>query len=504
MRYLPNAAQMKLADQYTIRQHAVSPLELMERAAKCCVSHMEEKQLDLSHVCIVCGTGNNGGDGFAIARMLALKGYNPTVVFPGDEAKCTDETLRQMELLRQNNVEISNTYVKKEYSVIVDAVFGVGLSRPIEGIYLQLIQDMNEAECTKVAVDIPSGVSADSGLILGIGFQADMTVTFQAIKAGMELYPGKMYSGEIFTADIGIDQKPLKEDRTTAFTYEKAEYRNLLPKRIPDSHKGSYGKALIIAGSKGMAGAAYLSAKAAYMTGAGLVRIYTPEDNRVILQQLLPEAIVTTYDFFDEGELFKLLQWADVVSIGSGIGTSEKSRKILKTTLENVEVPCVIDADGLNLIADHMKYMAKLCHEQFILTPHMKEMTRMMKTDMQSLRAERMEMLKRFVDEYGVTCVLKDARTVAVSAGRRPYINLSGNQAMAKAGSGDVLAGIITGLLAQGTSPRTAGILGVYLHGCAGDYARQEKGSYSVMAGDLTDYLGQVMKELERTYDEKI
>ncbi|BDF04633.1 NAD(P)H-hydrate dehydratase [[Clostridium] hylemonae] len=497
MKYLLNASQMKRADEYTTGRLRISSLELMERAAAGCVDHMEESGLDLTNVCVVCGTGNNGGDGFAAARMLTEKGHRATAVLCGEEEHCTKETKEQIKRLRQTGAAITTEFREDSYSVVIDALFGVGLNREIEGKRRELIDAMNRSGGFKLAVDIPSGVCADSGAVMGTAFRADATVTFQEMKLGLELYPGKEYAGKTVTVDIGIDTSEIKKEKDAAFTYECSEYKSLLPVRRADSNKGTYGRVLVIAGSRGMSGAAYLNARAAYAAGAGLVQIYTSEDNRVILQTQLPEAIIRTYDFYDEVELLKLLNWADVVSVGSGIGTSDKSRKILRTVMENVEVPCVIDADGLNLIADHKKYLDRLRHENFIFTPHMKEMSRMTGKDIPQLRARRIEILREFAEEYSVTCVLKDARTVTMPAGGRPYVNLSGNASMAKAGSGDVLAGIIAGLLAQGLDLTDAAVLGTYLHGRAGELASRDKGSYSVMASDLIEYTGRAMKEEE-------
>ena len=504
MRYLLNGNQMKKADQYTIQELGIPSMELMERAAKRCVETMEAEKLDLSKACIVCGSGNNGGDGFAIARLLKEKGYSVTVCFVGNESHRTDETKQQMSKLRETGVEIFKEYKEDEYSIIIDAMFGVGLSREIIGKYFQIIQKMNEAKAVKFAVDMPSGISANHGSVLGIAFRADITVTFQMEKLGLAIYPGKEYSGKVIVADIGIHTEKIIATEKTAYTYEKKEYCKFLPARKENSNKGTYGKLLVIAGSKGMSGAAYLNAKAAYMSGAGLVQIYTPEENRIILQQLLPEAIITTYDIFDKTELLNLLTWADAVCIGSGIGISERSRRILKATLEHVKVPCLIDADGLNLIAEHNAYLQKIHHTDFVITPHMKEMSRLLHISVEELKQHRMDILDSFVQKSQWTCVLKDARTIVASVSEGNYVNMSGNSAMAKAGSGDVLAGIIAALLAQGLSCRKAAVLGAYLHGRAGDYARIDKGSYSVLARDLTEYLSNAFKEQEEVKSEEL
>ena len=488
---------MKAADSYTIREKKIPSLILMERAARTFVETVLDRGFDLSRVCVVCGSGNNGGDGFAIARLLLEKGARVTAVMAGNPEHCTEETLRQIELFREAGGVVGNSFEEGEYSILIDAVFGAGLSRRVEGGYLACIQAMNRSGGVKLAVDVPSGVSTTTGEVATSAFKADLTVSFQCAKLGCVLYPGRDYAGEVVVADIGVDVSGLEGDREVAYALEEKDARGMLPGRRPNSHKGDYGKALIIAGSRGMAGAAYLAALAAYRTGAGLVQIYTPEENRTILQTLLPEAIIRCYDFFDERELLRLLDWADVVSIGSGLGTSDKSRRILQTTLENVQVPCVVDADGLNLLAEHSRYLDRLPHENFVFTPHMKEMSRIVRRTVEELQRDRMEILSQFTGENRVTCVLKDARTCVCRQGEHPFVNLSGNAAMAKAGSGDVLAGVIIGLLAQGMPCFDGAVLGVYLHGLAGDAAREEKGAYSVLARDLTDALGAVLKRLE-------
>lgn len=488
---------MKAADSYTIREKKIPSLILMERAARTFVETVMERKLDLSNVCVVCGSGNNGGDGFAIARLLLEKGGCVTAVMAGNPDHCTEETLRQMELFREAGGTVGNSFGEGEYSILIDAVFGAGLSRRVEGDYLACIEAMNRSGGVKLAVDVPSGVSTTTGEVATSAFRADLTVSFQCAKLGCVLYPGRDYAGEVTVTDIGVDTSVLEGDREAAYALEEKDIKTMLPKRRPNSHKGDYGKALIIAGSRGMAGAAYLAALAAYRTGAGLVQIYTPEENRTILQTLLPEAIIRCYDFFDEKELLRLLNWADVVSIGSGLGTSDKSRRILQTTLENVQVPCVVDADGLNLLAEHSRYLSRLPHDQFVFTPHMKEMSRIVKKPVEELQRNRMEILTQFTGEARITCVLKDARTCICRQGEHPYVNLSGNAAMAKAGSGDVLAGVITGLIAQGMTCFDGAVLGVYLHGLAGEAAREEKGIYSVLARDLADAVGTVLKRLE-------
>lgn len=493
-----NAAQMKAADQYTIQKLEVPSLELMEHAAQACVQVLEDEKVDLSHVCVVCGSGNNGGDGFAIARILQNNRYSVETFCVGNPEHYTEETQEQMHRLQECGGKITYGMPQEDsYSVIIDAVFGVGLSRKVEGRYRQVIEQMNRMRGTKFAVDIPSGLSATTGCILGCAFKADYTVTFQLKKIGLELSQGRTMAGRVIVPDIGISTDSICEDQEIVRTAGKDIYRKMLPDRPEDSNKGTYGRLLVIAGSKGMAGAAYLNAHAAYMTGAGLVRIYTSSDNREILQTLLPEAIITTYEEYNKEELLSLLTWADGVCIGSGLGMSRLSEKILKTVIEYVKVPCLIDADGLNLLAENKNYLNQMAERRFVITPHMKEMSRLTGISVEELKADRIQILKDFSSRYRITCVLKDSRTLIASEEKGIRMNLTGNSAMAKAGSGDVLAGVISGWMVQGKEAEDAAELGTYIHGLSGDLAKFEKGVYSVMARDLIEYISKALMKLE-------
>lgn len=493
-----NAAQMKAADQYTIQKLGVPSLELMEHAAQACVQVLEDEKVDLSHVCVVCGSGNNGGDGFAIARILQNNRYSVETFCVGNPEHYTEETQEQMHRLQECGGKITYGMPQEDsYSVIIDAVFGVGLSRKVEGRYRQVIEQMNRMRGIKFAVDIPSGLSATTGCILGCAFKADYTVTFQLKKIGLELSQGRTMAGRVIVPDIGISTDSICEDQEIVRTAGKDIYRKMLPDRPEDSNKGTYGRLLVIAGSKGMAGAAYLNAHAAYMTGAGLVRIYTSSDNREILQTLLPEAVITTYEEYNKEELLSLLTWADGVCIGSGLGMSRLSEKILKTVIEYVKVPCLIDADGLNLLAENKNYLNQMAERRFVITPHMKEMSRLIGISVEELKADRIQILKDFSSRYRITCVLKDSRTLIASEEKGIRMNLTGNSAMAKAGSGDVLAGVISGWMVQGKEAEDAAELGTYIHGLSGDLAKFEKGVYSVMARDLIEYISKALMKLE-------
>lgn len=494
MIYLPTGEQMRRADLYTIEEIGVPSMVLMERAALEVVRCMEEEQLDFRKVLVVCGSGNNGGDGYAIARLLHLKGHDVTIFFAGNSQKRSEENAQQAKIAAHYEIPVITNLDTEEYSVIIDALFGTGLKREITGHYREILCSVNQMTGEKVAVDLPSGIHDTTGAQMGIAFCADLTVAIAFPKRGLFLQEGNVCAGKILTGDIGISSETFSEG-TVTFGYEKQDLFLGFPKRKKNSHKGSYGKVLMIAGSKGMSGAAYLSAKAAYAVGAGLVQIYTHEENRVILQQLLPEAIITTYDTFDSEQLEKLIQWADLIGIGCGLGKSDTAERVMQYTLKRALVPCVVDADGINILSKHMEWI-EVTNALIVLTPHMKEMSRMLQCSVKELIEQRMERLHAFVERYKVVCVLKDARTLVAKEHRNTYLNLSGNAAMAKAGSGDVLAGVIVGIQAQQCEPYTSACLGVFLHGLAGDMARDKKGAYSVLASDLVAEISSVLKNI--------
>ena len=494
MIYLPTGEQMRRADLYTIEEIGVPSMVLMERAALEVVRCMEEEQLDFRKVLVICGSGNNGGDGYAIARLLHLKGHDVTIFFAGNSQKRSEENAQQAKIAAHYEIPVITNLGTEEYSVIIDALFGTGLKREVTGHYREVLCSVNQMAGKKVAVDLPSGIHDTTGARMGIAFCADLTVAIAFPKRGLFLQEGNVCAGKILTGDIGISSETFSEG-TVTFGYEKQDLFLGFPKRKKNSHKGSYGKVLMIAGSKGMSGAAYLSAKAAYAVGAGLVQIYTHEENRVILQQLLPEAIITTYDTFDSEQLEKLIQWADLIGIGCGLGKSDTAERVMQYTLERALVPCVVDADGINILSKHMEWIEET-NALIVLTPHMKEMSRMLQCSVKELIEQRMERLHAFVERYKVVCVLKDARTLVAKEHRNTYLNLSGNAAMAKAGSGDVLAGVIVGILAQQCEPYTSACLGVFLHGLAGDMARDKKGAYSVLASDLVAEISSVLKNI--------
>lgn len=504
MEILVDSRQMKQCDKNTIEHFGVPSLLLMERAA---LSVVEEIDLYFSQKCkqtekkvlLVCGCGNNGGDGLAIARILWQRGYKITIVMPKESRKLSLEAKTQIEILYRYGISMEDTIPEKEFDVIVDALFGVGLTRNLEGINKEYITCINKMRGLKIAVDIPSGIHADTGEVMGVGFYADITITFAFAKLGLLLYPGTEYAGKVLVKEIGIDRHSFLEEKPMLYCLEKSDFINL-PVRKDYSNKGSYGKVLTIAGHKNMAGAAFLSGKASYVVGSGMVRIFTEETNRIILQQSLPEAILTTYEKEIKQEvlkdlLLKALNWATVVVVGPGLGLGETAEFLVRTTLEYAKIPVILDADGLNLITEHLEWL-KTAEAPIIVTPHLGEMARLIKKSIIDIQKQLLQVAQNFSKEYNVTCILKDARSITAWPNGITFINTSGNNGMATAGAGDVLTGILAGLIAQGMEVEKAAPMGVYLHGVAADKQMEEVGTYGMMAQDIIKGISKVLKSI--------
>ncbi|HZK00042.1 MAG TPA: NAD(P)H-hydrate dehydratase [Tissierellaceae bacterium] len=494
MEYLVTTSEMKRCDYNTINKIGMPSMVLVERAALATMEELYDKMFDLRRVLVVCGKGNNGADGFALARLLHLKGIDVDILFIDDEDKSTRETRQQIRIAKNYGIKISDNMNFQEYTTIVDALLGVGLSRDVEGQYGEIIKEINSSKALILSVDIPSGISADNGKILGRAIKADKTVTFAFNKLGLVLYPGAYNAGIIKVKDIGITKAGFEGDYPRVYSYNLEDLK-MIPKRKEYSNKGSFGKVFLIAGSVNMSGAAFLSAKAAYRMGVGLVDIYTVEENREILQSLLPEAILTSYDLnkIEEKILISKILESKAIIIGPGMGREKSTKDILEIVLSNAKSPIIIDADGINIIAENPQLLDNH-NKDIIMTPHLGEMSRLIGKDTREISENIINTAKEFASEKDLICVLKDTRTVVASKGKEVYLNQSGNDAMATAGSGDVLTGIIGGLLAQGLDSREAATLGVYIHGLLGEKASCELGRYAVMAEDIITYISHIVR----------
>lgn len=515
MEYLVTAEQMKTYDRNTIQETGIPSLVLMERAAYATAMEIMKRFPQSGSALVVCGCGNNGGDGFAVARILKEHGFAAECVLVGDRAKCSVETEAQIRILeRQGNVPVHFLTLETEggfcperdeegnmsfsgYDIIVDALFGIGLSRNLAGICLDTVEAINRSDAFTVAVDIPSGIHADTGKVMGCAVRADLTVTYGYCKLGMMLYPGTEYTGELLVKKIGIwnGEQP---DEQTVFHYTKEDL-DRLPQRRNDGNKGTFGKVLVIAGSHNMCGACQFATLGAYRVGAGLVRVLTAEENRTAMFQAVPEAVLRTYgDSFPEAELAESLEWADCVLAGSGIGTSEMAKQIMEYLCHHCTKPLVIDADGINILSlPGYRPLLKEVGERtsVVITPHIGEFSRLMDESVLHCKEERFALSAQCARDNKVCVVCKDARTVVADMYGHCYLNVSGDSGMATGGTGDVLAGIVAGLMAQGMDAFEAACLGTYLHGLAGNLASDAKTTYSVLARDLLDKLPEVLKE---------
>lgn len=493
MEYLVTAQEMKNCDKNTIEKFHMPSEVLMERAALSVVEEIQKALFCTNTVLVVCGSGNNGGDGFAIGRLLHLQGKKVQIFFAGNIEKMTKETRLQMEIAKCYGVTIATEFPKEDFSLVIDALFGIGMTRKIEKPYFATITKINALKnqgAKVVAVDIPSGIHTDTGKVMNIAVKADLTVSFAYRKLGTLLYPGADYCGKVVVGDIGITGDGFNGVMPKAITYDEKDLARL-PKRENYGNKGTFGKLLVIAGSEGMSGAAYLCGKAAFRTGAGMVRIYTWEGNREVLQKILPEAMVTTYkeDDVAHTNLKKCLSWADIICLGPGLGQSKVSEVILEKVLTENQKPLVMDADGLNLVA---KNKIDLSEKAFpvVVTPHLGEMARLTGQEIGYIKDNVVKFAVEYAKANKVTCVLKDARTIVAWGSEDFYVNSSGNHGMATAGSGDVLAGIIAGLLGQGLDAIEGARLGVFLHGVAGERAGEALGKPALMASDIIDFIG--------------
>ncbi len=547
-KHIVTAQQMRACDDYTIQTEKIPSQVLMERAAGAVVDVLCQRDdlFPAGRVLLLCGGGNNGGDGFAAARFLAdgSRGHRreAVVLYVGrwnTERTAPDTTAMSRECVRQYTLfsESGGTLLRPDdiaaalraSAVVVDAMVGIGLSSPVRGVLPEVIEAVVRSGLPVLALDIPTGIHSDSGRIMGHALPARATVTMQALKAGLLLYPGADFCGDITVADIGVNLSPA--DKPYAALADRAFLREVVPPRARRSHKGTYGRVLAVCGSVGMSGAAMLCASAALRAGAGLVEVLTPEENRLVLQTSLPEAIVTTYDTApvaigaaDAGQSLRraalrqtiraAVARASVVVAGCGLGQSETARFVLRTVLESMphdrRVPLLLDADALNLLSEDALLWEtpalSSSHRAVVLTPHPAEMARLCTSAEGASLSVPMILEDVFgaaaslAARRGVTVVLKDAHTVIVSPDGRRFLCPYGNAGMATGGTGDALAGIIAALLGQTSRfPCEVAAAGVALHALAGDAAAEALGEMGMLPSDLIAHIPLITKECAHT-----
>ncbi|MEN8118874.1 MAG: NAD(P)H-hydrate dehydratase [Bacteroidota bacterium] len=498
--------QVRKLDAYTIENEPILSINLMERAAKVCSNWIINKFKDKPKVKIFSGPGNNGGDGLAIARMLADYGFSVNVFLKSTKLSQNTQ-INYDRILAQKNINVSILKNKNDFpkinksDLVIDALFGSGLTRPVEGFYGQIIGFINKSKATIISIDIPSGcfsednsklAKADDGGYLSV-IKAHYTLTLELPFLSFFFPDTQFHIGEWHCLSIGLSKTYLAEIKSTNEYLTKRTIKKTLKKRQKFDHKGTYGHALLIAGSYGKMGAAILAAKACLRTGIGLLTTHFPISGYEIMQTAVPEAMVcidesgTLFCKSDEQDLYQ------AIGIGPGIGQKKATLNSLIGVLTNAEKPVVLDADALNLIAKNND-LYDLIPENSILTPHPGEFRRLVGESASYF--EQYQKQIELAKKQKIIVVLKGAHTSIALPDGRCYFNSSGNPGMATAGSGDVLTGVLTSLLAQGYEPEDAAQLGVYLHGLAGDIAAQKMGMETVIAGDIINNLGKAFNQL--------
>ena len=506
---------MQAIDRCAIEEYGIPGMILMENAGRESVETLKRKFSDLASqkIVIFAGKGNNGGDGFVMARHLQNMGIDVGVFLLGKLAELKDDAKLNAQIAQKIGVEINEIDARnfksfdhrlRHSDLVIDAIFGTGLSKPATGFYAEVFEKINSLQKFVVAVDIPSGIDSDSGCLIGPHVKASLTLALALLKRSHATFPTAGVMGAIERIDIGIPQKAIASQSLNVEMVEPKDITSLFPKRPDHSHKGDYGHVLVIAGSQGKGGAAGLTALGALRGGCGLVTLALPESCQKavefnpleVMTVALPETTDGTLSLRAKDLLLEQLQGKSAVAVGPGISTDPETVQLLIEFLPSVKIPLVIDADAVNGLARSGNLKSLKLHDA-ILTPHPKEMSRISGLSVTEIQANRIESASRFAKENSLTLVLKGARTLIAFPDGSLNINPTGNPGMATAGSGDVLTGIIAGLIAQGLDPRSAVIAGVYLHGLAGDIYADEKGSeISLVAGDLLNNLPESLKRV--------
>lgn len=515
--------QMREIDKRAIEEFGIPGIILMENAALQTCRILDNLYPYVKNILILAGSGNNGGDGLALARILAGFGKNVEVLLLTSENELTCEAKFNLEIARKfqfplkflsSEVALSETERQIKESIgrtqlVVDAIFGIGLARPIEGRFKIAVDTLNEAshalerKIPVVSLDIPSGINGVNGAILGAAVRATDTVSFGYPKMGHFLYPGKMYTGRLHVVPISLPPESAYLAKVLSHTLDEHEAASKLKKRLPWGHKGTFGKVAVIAGSTGMTGAAYLTGIAALKSGAGIVTVAVPSTLNPILENKLTE--VMTYPLKDTGhgtlsrdcikDISDFLRDKDVLAIGPGLGGEDDIYDILEYILTNQRITIVLDADGLNHISKDLRLLIEY-KDIAVITPHPGEMSRLTGLPVDEITLEPVKAACEFAKVSGAIVLLKGATSIVANPKGEIYINNTGNNGMATAGCGDVLTGIVAGLIAQKYEPFDAAVLGVFLHGLAGDEAAREKGLHSLMAGDILEGIASVIKRL--------
>ena len=498
--------EMRNLDQVTEKNIGIPQVLLMENAGHA-IASVAETYLEGcagAKIIILAGKGNNGGDGFSSARWLQNRGSEVIVFLSNAETEVQGAASEELQFFLNagGQVETINSgdelemlaNICKEADLIIDALLGTGFVGELTPKYREFCKCINQAEGIVLAVDIPTGVEADTGFVDENAVMADVTVTMALPKVGLYLYPAVDYVGEVLVADIGIPANIIAQNTEKRFLLTEEIVLNLMPLRLGNAHKGDAGRVAVVAGSPSYTGAAALCSEAAVKIGAGLVTLMTSASVKDILSVKLTEVMVRPLSENAPGNLtasagidvLNMAEKVNVLAIGPGLGDSEGTAEVVRSILKNIETPCVLDADGINALIDNIDVLKTMIAPK-VLTPHPGELARLIDADSEYVDANRVELAKRFAKEWNAVLVLKGAPTVIASPDGSVYLNTTGNASMATAGSGDVLTGVIAGLIGQGSTSLEAALVGVYLHGLAGDLATD--GMVGLKASEIIDNL---------------
>jgi NAD(P)H-hydrate epimerase len=494
--------KIREADAYTIANEPIASVELMERAAAACFRWISKKVTIDRRIRVICGMGNNGGDGLAISRMLYNAGYEADVQIIRHTENPSADFVSNLKLLGDlPGLVITDVFETDpeidldENDIVIDAVLGSGLNKPASGLIARVIEQINKSNALVIAIDVPSGLFADipADHKKQIIIRADYTLTFQMPKLAFLMAENESYTGRWHVLDIGLHPDFLESVVSNNLLVETADCRSLFRPRSVFSHKGTFGHALLIAGSTGKMGAAVLAAKACLRSGAGLLTTHIPGDGFLIMQTSVHEAMVSIDPDDTNFSALPLLDTYNAIGIGPGIGIGSETQAAFKLLIQQTAVPLVIDADALNILGENKTWISFLPPGS-ILTPHPKEFERL--AGATANHFDRLELLRVFAERYKLYVVLKGAYTAIAGPDGNIYFNPTGNPGMATGGSGDVLTGIILGLLASGYPARDACILGTWLHGKAGDFAARKISQEAMLPGDMIEMLGKAFKKI--------
>lgn len=487
---LYSATQVRKLDQRAIAEYGIAGIELMSRAGAGAFDVLRVQFPRARRVAVVCGAGNNGGDGYIVARLAKEAGLEPVVMAIGDPNRAGADAKAarlQCEAVGVNVRSFAAEHLNN-VDVIVDALLGTGLERAVQGEWLTAIKAINTSKAPALAIDIPSGLHSDTGAVIGDAVRADVTISFIGLKAGLFTGDGCEYAGEVLFDDLDVPSEVYRGVNELAHRLVDADVRGVLPERERDAHKGSFGHVLIVGGGLGMPGAVRLCGEAAARTGAGLVTVATHYSHASSINVTQPELLV--YGIRTAKDLKPLLKRATVVALGPGLSQSIWAGTVMRAALTS-KLPLVIDADGLNMLATNPTR-----RNDWVLTPHPGEAARLLKTKTETIQADRFDAVRQLVKKFGGVCVLKGAGTLIASADTdKIWLCDRGNPGMASGGTGDVLTGVIAALRAQGLSALDAARLGVWLHATAGDFVAEDEGEFGLLASDLIPY---VRRELNR------